>query len=94
MLNKLQTVGPSLAVFLEPLVHFQNVASLSFLFWYYFGSWLSELAKITPLLRSGGRATRHSNRLHVFFSPYLDVIRGSMSTVSFLAQLCLQNVFL
>ena len=54
MLDKLQkgicrTIGPSLAAFLEPMVHCQNVSSLS-LFWrYYLGKCKSELAQLVPL---------------------------------------------
>ena len=48
-LDKLQkqicrTVGPSLAAFLEPLAHHQNVAGLSLFYRYYFGRCSSELA--------------------------------------------------
>ena len=79
LLDKLQkqicmTVGLSLAAFLEPLAHQQNMVSLSLSFRYYF------------LFLKGG--------LHViligcmiFLSPFQDVTRMSMSTVSFLALL-------
>ena len=54
LLDKLQkwicrTVGPSLAVSLEPLTHRQNVASLSLFYRYYFGRCSSELAQLVPL---------------------------------------------
>ena len=54
LLDKLQkriyrTVGPSLAVSLEPLVHRRNVASLSLFYGYYFGRCSSELAQLNPL---------------------------------------------
>ena len=67
MLDKLQkricrTVGPSLAASLEPLVHGQNVASLSIFYRYYFGICSSELTQLVPLLFSGGRST-HTTRL-------------------------------
>ena len=90
LLDKLQkricrTFGPSLAASLEPLAHCQNVASLSLFYRYYFGRCSSELTQLVPLLYSQGRSTRYSDRLHDFLSPFLDVTRMSMSTVSFLA---------
>ena len=53
LLDKLQkqickTVGPSLAVSLEPLAHRQNVAR-SLFYRYYFGRCSSELAELVPL---------------------------------------------
>ena len=91
-LDKLQkwicrTVGPSLAGSLERLAHRRNVASLSLFYRYYFGRCSSELAQLVPLPYSRGRSTRYSDRLHDFLSPFLDVTRMSMLTVSFLAQL-------
>ena len=59
-------VGPSLAASLQPLVHHQNVASLSPFYRYYFGRSSSELAQLVPLPFSRGRSTRYSNRLHDF----------------------------
>ena len=89
LLDKLQKricriVGPSLAASLELLDHCGNVASLSLFYRYYFGRCSSELAQLVPLPFSRGRSTRYSDRL---LSPFLDVTRMSMSTVSFLAQL-------
>ena len=54
LLDKLQkcicrTVGPSLAASLEPLVHYQNVASLSLFYRYFFGRCSSELAQMVLL---------------------------------------------
>ena len=60
-------VGPSLAVSLEPLTHCRNVASLSLLYWYYFGRCSSELAQLVLLHFSQGRSTHYSDRLHDFF---------------------------
>ena len=59
LLNKLQkwickTVGPSLAVSLEPLAFRRNVANSS------------ELADLVSLPYSLGRSTRYSDRLHDF----------------------------
>ena len=63
LLDKLEkqicnTVGPSLAAFLEPLAHHQNVASLSLFYPHYFGRCSSELAQLVPLHFSCGRSTR------------------------------------
>ena len=44
-----RTVGPSLAASLKPLLHRQNVASLSLFYRYYFGRCSSELAELVPL---------------------------------------------
>ena len=103
LLDKLQkkicrTVGPSLAISLEPLPHCRNVASFSFFYRQYFGRYSFELAQLAPHPFFRGRSTRYSDRLHDFLSPFLDVTRMSMSTVSFLALLnsgifCLQNAF-
>ena len=57
-------VGPSLAASLEPLVHCQNMASLSLFYRYYFGRCFSELAQLVPLLFSWGRSTHYSDRSH------------------------------
>ena len=59
-------VGASLAAFLEPLAHRQNVASLSLFCRYYFGRCSSELAQLVPLPFSRGRSTRYSDGLHDF----------------------------
>ena len=101
LLDKLQkricrTVGPPLAASLEPLARCQNVGSLSLFYSYYFGTCSSELAQLVPLPFSQERSTRYCM---IFLSPFLDVTRMSMPTVSFLAQLdsgifCLLNAFL
>ena len=78
--------GPgSLAVSLEPLTHYQNVATLSLFYRYYFGRCSSELAELVPLPYSQVSSTHYSDRLYDFSA--LDVTRMSMSTVSSLAQL-------
>ena len=82
-----RAVSPSLATSLEPLPQCQNVASLSLFYRYYFGRCSSELAQLVPLSYSGGRSARYQNRLHDLLSPFLDVTRMSMATISFLAQL-------
>ena len=69
LLNKLQkriwrTIGPSLAVSLEPLGNQGNVASLNLFYWYYFGRCSFELAQLVLLPYSHGRSTRYSDRLH------------------------------
>ena len=61
-----RNVGPSLAASLEPLVHRQNLASLSLFYRYYFERCFSELAQMVPLPFSRGRSTPYSNRLHDF----------------------------
>ena len=61
-----RSVGPSLAVSLESLVHRRNVASLIILYSYYFGRCSSELTQLVPLPYSRGRSTRYSDRLHDF----------------------------
>ena len=104
LLDKLQKqicriVGPSLAASLEPLAHPRNVASLipsigitlvdvlqNWLNWFHF------------LFLKGGLLVILIDYM-IFLSPFLDVTRMSMSTVSFLAQLnsgilCLWNAFL
>ena len=112
LLDKLQkricrTVGHSLAASLEPLAHRPNVASLSLFYTYYFGGCSSELAELVPLPFSRRMSTLIDWEVHsvilidcmIFLSPFLEVTRMSMSTVSFLAELgsgifCLQNAFL
>ena len=86
LLDKLQkricrTVGPSLAASLEPFAHHRNVASLSLFYRYYFGRCSFELAQLVPF--------RYVILIDcmIFLSLLLDVIRMSMTAVSFLAQL-------
>ena len=71
LLDKLQKricriVGPSLAASLEPLVHRQNVASLSLFYRYYFGRCSSKLAQLVPLPFFRGRSTCYSGGLQDF----------------------------
>ena len=71
LLDKLQkwtcmTVSPSLAAFLEPLAHCQNVARLSLFYSYYFDRCSSELTQVVQLPYSWGRFIRYSDRLHDF----------------------------
>ena len=104
LLEKLQkricrTVAPSLAVSHEPLAHHRNVVSLSLFYRYYFGKCSLELAQLVPLLFSLGGVLITLIYCMIFLSPFLNVTRMSMSTVSFLAQLnsgilCLWNAFL
>ena len=76
-----RTVGPSLAVSLEPLAHHQIVACLSLFYRYYFGRCSSEPSQLVPLPFSWGRSTRYSDRLHDFSVPiprcYKDVYVNS-----------------
>ena len=90
LLDKLQkqmctTAGPSIAAYLELLVHRQNLASLGLFYWYYFGRSSSELAQLVPVFFRG-RSTLYSDRLHDLFVT-IPRCWMSMSTVSFLAQL-------
>ena len=84
LLDKVQkwicrTVGPSLAASLEPLAHRQNVASLSLFYRYYLGRFSSEQAEAILLVILID--------FMIFLSPFLDVTRMYISTVSFPAQL-------
>ena len=92
LLDKLQKqicriVGPSLAASLEPLAHQGNVISLSLFYRYYFGRCSSELAQLVPLPFFEGGLLVILIDCKIFLSPFLDVTRMSMSTVSFLTQL-------
>ena len=93
LLDKLQkricrTVGPLLAASLEPLARRGNVASLSLFYRYYFGRCSSDnwLNWFHFLILEGGLLVILIDCM-IFLSPFLDVRRMSMSTVSFLAQL-------
>ena len=82
LLDKLQkwicrTAGPSLAASLEPLAHPRNVASLSLLNWLNWFLFLIVEGDLLVILID----------CMIFLSPFLDVTRMSMSTVSFLVQL-------
>ena len=84
LLDKLQkricrTVGPSLAVSLEPLAHRRNVASLSLFYKYYSGRCSSELAQPVPLPYS------RCDRLHDFSVTIPRCFKDVYVTVSFLA---------
>ena len=80
-----RTVGPSLAASPEPFADCWNVASLSLLYRYYFGRCSSELAQLVPLPFSWGGLLFILIDCMIFLSPFLDVTRMTMSTVSFLA---------
>ena len=68
-----RTAGPSIATSLEPLAQFQNVASLSLFYRYYFDRCSSELAQLVPLPFSRGRSTCYSDRLHDFSVIFLSI---------------------
>ena len=81
-----RTAGPSLAASLEPLTHRRNVASLSLFYRYYCGRCSSErLNWFHFLILEGGLLVILIDCM-IFLSPFLDVTRMSMSTVSVLAQ--------
>ena len=92
LLDKLQkqicrTLGPSLAASLKTLTHRQNVASVSLFYRYYLGNVLRNwLNWFHFLFLEGGLHVTLIDCM-IFLSPFLDVIKMSMSTVSFLAQL-------
>ena len=75
-----KTVSPSLAAALEPLARCQNIGitlvdvHLNWLNWFHFLKLKGDLLVILI-------------DCMIFLSPFLDVTRVSMSTVSFLAQL-------
>ena len=92
LLDKLQkricrTVGPSLAVSLEPFTHHRNVVSLSLFYRYYFGRCSLELAQLVPVPFSWRSLLITLIYCMMFLSPFLNVTRMSISTVFFLAQL-------
>ena len=92
LLDKLQkwickTVGPSLAYSLEPLAYRRNPASLSLLYRYYLVEFhLNWLNCFHFLILEGDLLVILIDYM-IFLSPFLDVTRVSMSTVSFIAQL-------
>ena len=93
MLDKMEkrackAVSLTLAVSLDPLDHCQNGGSLSLSsFRYYFGRCLSEPAGLVPLPYYLWKSALYSDIFQDFLSPFLDVIKISMSTVSFLIKL-------
>ena len=89
LLDRLQklismTVGTSLTAFLEPLAHCQNAASLCLFYSYYCGKY--SLNWFRFLILEVGLLVILIAKM-IFSSPFLDVTRMSLSTVSFLAQL-------
>ena len=82
-----RTVGPSFAASLEPLAHRQNVTSLSLSIGItlvdVFQNWLNWFHF---LFFEGGLLVILIDCM-IFLSPFLDVTRMAMSTVSVLAQL-------
>ena len=87
LLDKLQkricrTVGPSLAAFLEPLAHHQNVTSLSLFFRYYLVdvhlNWLNLFHFLTL---KGGLPVILIDFM-IFLTPFLDVTRMFLSSHS------------
>ena len=102
MLEELQkpicrTVGRSLAATIELLANLRSVASLSLFYRYYFGRRSSETAQLVPFLYSEGGLlviVMDCMIFFIFLSPFLNVIKMSMSTVLFLAQLGSGNLFL
>ena len=103
MIDKLQkrayrTVGPTFAASLEALGPRKNVAGLRLFYRYCYGRFSSELADRFQFFVLVGDPLVILRVCMSFLSPFLDVTRMSISTVSFLAQLdsgilCLQNAF-
>ena len=81
-----RTVVPSLATSLEPLVHRGNTASLSLFYRNLVGVHLNWLNWFHFLVLEGGLLVILIDGM-IFLSPFLDVPRMSISTVSLLAQL-------
>ena len=82
-----KTIGPSFSASRELLVLRQNVASLSLFYRYYFGKCSSKLAQLVPLPIFMGSLLVILIDYMISLSPFLDVTKMPMSTVSFLAQL-------
>ena len=94
-----RTVGPSLASSLEPLAHHRNVASSSLFYRYCSVNVLENWLNWFHFLFLKGGLIIILIDCMIFLSPFLNVTRMSMSTVSFLAQLdsgilCWWNAFL
>ena len=92
LLDKLQkricrTVGALIAASLEPLTHRHNVASLSLFYRFYFGRCSSDWLNCFHFLILKGGLLVILIHCMIFLSPFLDVTRMSLSTVSFLTQL-------
>ena len=92
LLDKLQkqicrTTGPS-----NPWL-ISKCSQLKSFYKCHFGKCSYGLAQLVLLIYSKDRCTHYSDRLHNFLSPFLNVTRMSMSTVSFLAQLQMLNGF-
>ena len=92
LLDKLQkcmcrTASPSLAASLEPLDHRRNLASLRLFCRFYCGRYSSELFIWFHFLILKGGLHIFQIDLMRFLSPFLDVTKTIMSTVSFIGQL-------
>ena len=92
LLDKLQkriwrTVSASLAASLEPFRSSSKCGQIKSFYRCYFGRCSSKLSKLVPCHFSQGSLLLILIDCMIFLSPFLDVTRMSMSTVSFLAQL-------
>ena len=99
IMDKLQkqiwrNVSPPITASLEPFDHRRNLAISSLFYRYYFRRCSSELTKLIPLPYSDGGLTVILRDFMIFLSSFLDVIRMSWSTVSFLAQLAFRIFYL
>ena len=82
-----RTVGPLLAASIEPLAHCQNMVSLSFFISITLVDVLQNWLNWFHFLFLKGNLLVILIDCMIFLSPFLDVAKISMSTVSFLAQL-------
>ena len=92
-----RAVGSALVASLELLAHWRNWTSLSLFYRYYFGRCTSELPQWFHFLIVKGGLLVVLTECTIFLSPFLNVTRMSMSTVSFVAELdsgilCLKNL--
>ena len=83
----IRIVGPSLAVSLEPLAYRRYVASLSLTIGITLVDVIHNWINWFHFLFLEGRLLVILIDCMIFLSPFLDITRMSMSTVSFLAQL-------
>ena len=82
-----RTIGPLVAASNEPLAHCQNMVSLSFFISITWVDVLQNWLNWLHFLFLKGHLLVIQIHCMIFLSPFLDVAKMSMSTVSFLAQL-------
>ena len=82
----LRTAAPILHACFEPLAHCRNIATLSLMYKHYFGRSPSKLAELVLVPYSRRSSSRYCNSFNDF-SVTLNILKISLSTVSFLMQL-------